>query len=109
MCTPRFISHNSLRIFPVLPQGEGLLPKWLFVVTAMAVFNTCQNFVTTKLTRKLYSGLPAAGDYSKKRNCRRTSLMFVSVTPLQARTFAVWTLMSAVVRGYAAYDVHNKT
>lgn len=31
------------------------------------------------------------------------------VTSLQARTFAVWTLMSAVVRGYAAYNIHDKT
>jgi hypothetical protein len=31
------------------------------------------------------------------------------VTPLQARTFGVWTLTSAVVRGYAAYHVYDKT
>lgn len=33
----------------------------------------------------------------------------ITVTALQARTFAVWTLTSAVVRGYAAYNIHNKT
>jgi len=30
------------------------------------------------------------------------------VTPLQARTFAVWTLTSAVIRFYAAYNINNK-
>jgi hypothetical protein len=30
------------------------------------------------------------------------------VTALQARTFAVWTLTSAVIRGYAAYNINNK-
>jgi hypothetical protein len=30
------------------------------------------------------------------------------VTPLQARTFAVWTLTSAIVRGYAAYHIDEK-
>lgn len=31
-----------------------------------------------------------------------------AVTALQARTFAVWTLTSAVVRAYAAYNINNK-
>nr|GAT60811.1 Erg28-like protein [Mycena chlorophos] len=57
----------------------------------MAVFNSLQNFATLKLTRRIYNNIPAA-----------------SVTPLQARTFAVWTLTSAVVRGYAAYHLNNK-
>ncbi|KAF8841777.1 hypothetical protein BDN67DRAFT_900756, partial [Paxillus ammoniavirescens] len=30
------------------------------------------------------------------------------VTALQTWTFAVWTLTSAIVRGYAAYSIHNK-
>lgn len=30
------------------------------------------------------------------------------VTPIQARTFAVWTLMSAAVRIYAAYNIASK-
>ncbi|KAH7907934.1 Erg28 like protein-domain-containing protein, partial [Hygrophoropsis aurantiaca] len=74
-----------------LPQAAGLLPKWQLIVASMAVFNTIQNFSTLKLTRKIYTGVPPT-----------------SVTPLQARTFAVWTLTSAVVRGYAAYNIHNK-
>ncbi|KAI0087296.1 Erg28 like protein-domain-containing protein [Irpex rosettiformis] len=73
-----------------LPQGPGILPKWLLLVSAMAIFNTVQNFTTTKLTHRLYNRLPI-------------------VAPVQARTFAVWTLMSAVVRFYTAYDIHNKT
>ena len=30
------------------------------------------------------------------------------VTDLQARTFAIWTLASAIVRFYAAYNINNK-
>lgn len=30
------------------------------------------------------------------------------MTALQARTFAVWTLTSAVIRVYAAYNINNK-
>ena len=40
----------------VLPQEEGWLPYWVLFVSSMAVFNSAQNFVTTKLTRRLYSG-----------------------------------------------------
>ncbi|KAG0705666.1 Erg28 like protein-domain-containing protein [Suillus ampliporus] len=75
-----------------LPKSEGLLPTWQLVVATMAVFNTIQNFATLKLTRRLYTGVPSS-----------------SVTALQARTFAVWTLTSAVIRGYAAYNISDKT
>ncbi|KAI0688402.1 Erg28-like protein [Cytidiella melzeri] len=80
--------YDTLQAY--LPQGPGLLPKWILLVSAMAIFNTIQNYATTKLTSRLYN---------------RTGI----VTPLHARTFAVWTLMSAVVRFYTAYDIHNKT
>ncbi|KIM68420.1 hypothetical protein SCLCIDRAFT_20331 [Scleroderma citrinum Foug A] len=79
-------------IVNLLPKEEGLLPKWQLFITVMALFNTVQNFATLKLTRRLYMRVPSN-----------------SVTGLQARTFAVWTLTSAVVRGYAAYHIHDKT
>ncbi|KAH7884519.1 Erg28 like protein-domain-containing protein [Phlebopus sp. FC_14] len=78
-------------IWDLVPKDDGLLPKWQLLVATMAVFNTIQNFATLKLTRRLYTGVPPS-----------------SITALQARTFAVWTLTSAVVRGYAAYNIHNK-
>ncbi|KAF9236749.1 Erg28 like protein-domain-containing protein [Melanogaster broomeanus] len=68
------ILHLILTILLALPKAEGFLPKWQLIVATMAVFNTFQNFATLKLT----------------------------LTALQARTFAAWTLTSAVVRGYAA-------
>ncbi|KAJ7650348.1 hypothetical protein FB45DRAFT_887653 [Roridomyces roridus] len=74
-----------------LPQGEGWLPKWQLLVTVLAVFNSAQNFTTLKLTRRIYNKVPPA-----------------TITPLQARTFAAWTITSAVVRGYAAYHLNEK-
>jgi hypothetical protein len=38
-----------------------------------------------------------------------TCLLRYAVTALQARTFAIWTLTSAVVRAYAAYHINDKT
>lgn len=42
------------------------------------------------------------------RPSHRHLTLFGPVTALQARTFAVWTLTSAVVRLYAAYNIQNK-
>ncbi|KAG6810490.1 hypothetical protein H0H92_011670 [Tricholoma furcatifolium] len=71
---------------------EALQPSyWQLLVAAAAVFNSLQNFATLKLTRRIYNVKPN------------------TITALQARTFAAWTLTSAIVRGYAAYDIHNKT
>ncbi|KAJ3572406.1 hypothetical protein NP233_g3108 [Leucocoprinus birnbaumii] len=69
----------------------SLLGKWQLIVASAAVFNTIQNFLTLKLTRRIYNNVSPA-----------------SVTALQARTFAVWTLTSAVVRFYAAFHIHEK-
>ncbi|KAJ2922403.1 hypothetical protein H1R20_g14689, partial [Candolleomyces eurysporus] len=77
------------RIIPYLPQSDGWLGYWQLLVATTAVFNSLQNFLTLKLTKRIYD---------------KTAV----VTPLQARTFAVWTLTSAVVRFYAAYNINNK-
>ncbi|SGZ00182.1 BQ5605_C034g11329 [Microbotryum silenes-dioicae] len=74
-----------------LPSAsQGYLPYWMIFVSSLALFNSVQNFVTTSLTRRIYARSPA------------------SVTPLQARTFAVWTLASAAIRIYAAYNISLK-
>ncbi|EIW79985.1 Erg28-like protein [Coniophora puteana RWD-64-598 SS2] len=84
---------SSLSLFlRFLPQAEGLLPKFQLVAASLSIFNTVQNFATLKFTRRLYGLAPPQ-----------------SVTNLHARTFAVWTLTSAVVRGYAAYHINNKS
>ncbi|GAA5904529.1 hypothetical protein JCM5296_005475 [Sporobolomyces johnsonii] len=71
-------------------DAPGTLPYWMLFVSGLAVFNSVQNFLTTSLTKRVYSRSPAL------------------VNPLQARTFAVWTLMSAAVRIYASYNISNK-
>ncbi|KAH8100102.1 Erg28 like protein-domain-containing protein [Cristinia sonorae] len=82
-------SINALLSF--LPQSAGWLPKWQLFIATVAFFNTIQNFTTLKFTRRVYSKKVA------------------EVTPLQARTFGVWTLLSAAVRFYAAYHIHEKS
>jgi len=73
-----------------LPASEGWLPAWQLVVAFFAVFNAAQNYNTLKLTKRIYAGMPHL------------------VNPLQARAFGTWTITSAVIRGYAAYHIHEK-
>ncbi|KAA1467469.1 Erg28-like protein [Dentipellis sp. KUC8613] len=72
---------------------DSWLARWQLVVSVAAVFNTVQNYTTLKFTRRIYNAVPPHSP----------------VTPLQARTFAAWTLTSAVVRIYAAFHIHDKT
>ncbi|KAJ1979068.1 ergosterol biosynthesis protein [Dimargaris xerosporica] len=73
-----------------LPQDEGLLPKWLWLVAVVSIFNTLQTYIQPLvLTRRLYNAQPH------------------QVTPLTARFFGCWTLVSAVVRFYGAYNLRN--
>ncbi|KAK7044240.1 ergosterol biosynthesis protein [Paramarasmius palmivorus] len=73
----------------IIPQSPGWLPSWQLFIAVTSLFNTVQNFIGLNLTRRLYGGSPL-------------------VNPLQARTFAIWTLTTSIIRGYAAYNIHLK-
>ncbi|KAJ3515485.1 hypothetical protein NLJ89_g1722 [Agrocybe chaxingu] len=92
---------------PYLPKTAGWLAYWQLLVATTAVFNTVQNFVTLKFTRRVYNNVPSA---TGTRLSPHTPLLTqeIPVTALQARTFAVWTLTSAIIRAYAAYNINNK-
>ncbi|KDN53228.1 Erg28-domain-containing protein [Tilletiaria anomala UBC 951] len=68
----------------------SLLGKWLLFVSSLAILNCVQNYIDYQFSRKVYTSGGA------------------SVTPLSARTFGTWNLLSAVVRFYAAYNLHSK-
>ena len=77
------------------------------------MFNSLQNFITLDLTKRLYNRT-ATGEEDSSTCIRYAghlttrSFFLFPVTPLQARTFAAWTLVSAVVRFYAAYNINSK-
>ncbi|CAG8472409.1 13844_t:CDS:2 [Rhizophagus irregularis] len=72
----------------MLPESAGgYLSYWMLFVSILALFNTIQNFVTLSLTKRIYSARPD------------------QVTALSSRTFAIWTLLSAIIRIYAAYNI----
>ena len=75
----------------ILTVPEGLLPKWLLFISVVSMFNTVQNFAGTSLTRRIYAKRPS------------------EVTALTSHLFGVWTLLSAVIRYQAAWDISNPT
>ncbi|CAG8956437.1 hypothetical protein HYFRA_00003821 [Hymenoscyphus fraxineus] len=76
----------------LLPAHSGLLPYWLLFTSAAGIFNTIACYTSPELGRRLYQGSAA-----RKQ-----------VTDLSTRLFGTWTVLSVVVRTYAAYNLDNK-
>ncbi|KAI0404525.1 transmembrane domain-containing protein [Xylaria palmicola] len=107
-----------------LPSGEGYLPYYMFGLSVISVGNSLQNYLTLHYSRRLYNGqfipnpalppksdgfdpddstqklVPASAVNSK--DGRTTD----QVTPLAARLFGTYTMISAIVRIYASYHLH---
>ncbi|KAJ9156388.1 hypothetical protein NKR23_g832 [Pleurostoma richardsiae] len=114
----------------ILPSAEkGYLPYYLLLVGVVAVGNSLQNLFTLHYTRRIYNGQfvpnpsltrsgssgagapnpddsvaklvpasPTGKDVEKARD---------QVTPLAARLFGTWTLITGILRVYAAYRVDD--
>ncbi|PWY80487.1 ergosterol biosynthesis protein Erg28 [Aspergillus heteromorphus CBS 117.55] len=74
-----------------LPPFEGLLPKWLFLVSVVSAANSIQAYRSESYAADLYNGRTADGR--------------PHTNALSARTFGTWTFLSSIVRLYAAYYI----
>ncbi|EGX43670.1 ergosterol biosynthesis protein [Orbilia oligospora] len=72
-----------------LPISPGFLPKFLLFVSVVSVANSMQCYATLKFTKRVYSGKP------------------FEVNGLSSRTFGTWTMLAALIRFYAAYNISN--
>ncbi|KKK13739.1 hypothetical protein P175DRAFT_0301065 [Aspergillus ochraceoroseus IBT 24754] len=78
-------------ILSYFPPFEGLLPKWLFLVSVISAANSVQAYISDSYAAQLYNARSADGrPYTN---------------PLSSRTFGTWTFLSAVVRMTAAYNI----
>ncbi|KAI9795115.1 MAG: ergosterol biosynthesis protein [Peltula sp. TS41687] len=73
----------------ILPPHPGYLPLWILFTSALSIFNSIQAYTNVQLTKRVYSGRPS------------------DVTALSARTFGTWTITSAIVRLYGAYNISD--
>lgn len=69
-------------------------PFPLSQVSIISTANSVSSYVDPDYARQLYAGSPSTGNVSP-------------VNPLSGRTFGTWTLLSSVVRMYAAYYVNS--
>ncbi|RAK99219.1 Erg28 family protein [Aspergillus ibericus CBS 121593] len=76
-----------------LPPFEGLLPKWLVLVSVISAANSIQAYRSESYAADLYNAKSADGR--------------PPTNPLSSRTFGTWTFLSSVVRMYAAYNITN--
>ncbi|KAL0633863.1 ergosterol biosynthesis protein [Maublancomyces gigas] len=83
------MSELFSELLSYLPQDEGLLPKWLLLVSIIAVANSVQTYATLQFTKRVYSARPD------------------QVNGLSSRTFGTWTFLASVLRLYAAYNITN--
>ncbi|MCJ1411107.1 ergosterol biosynthesis protein [Ptychographa xylographoides] len=87
-----------------LPAYGGILPYWLLIVSAISVGNTIQTFTSIHFTKRVYSGCTNGLRQPGSKTPPATNY---PVTPLHARTFGVWSLVTCIVRIYAAYNISN--
>ncbi|OJJ46782.1 hypothetical protein ASPZODRAFT_132936 [Penicilliopsis zonata CBS 506.65] len=74
-----------------LPQGPGILPKWLFFVSVVSAASTLSAYANPSYVAELYNG--------------RTSQGESYTNAFSGRVFGTWNLVSCVVRMYAAYNI----
>ncbi|ODV92484.1 hypothetical protein CANCADRAFT_21770 [Tortispora caseinolytica NRRL Y-17796] len=73
-----------------LPQEDGYLPKWLFFISVVSMFNSVQTYLGPQLSKQVYAGAPE------------------QVTGLSARTFGTWTMITSIVRLFGSYYIRNE-
>ncbi|KAF2847018.1 ergosterol biosynthesis protein-like protein [Plenodomus tracheiphilus IPT5] len=87
----------SSSILSYLPPAEGLLPKWLLFVAVISIANSAQAYTTLTFTSRVYNPSPIDPPPTIPKH----------VTALSSRTFGTWTLLTSLVRLYAAYNIND--
>ncbi|KAF2684325.1 ergosterol biosynthesis protein [Lentithecium fluviatile CBS 122367] len=105
-------------IMSFLPPFEGWLPKWLLLVSIISIGNSIQAYTTLTYTARLYNpnpnnALPPSNisAYMPASLCapasKDKSEIPSQVTPLSARKFGTWTLLTSIVRLYVAFHINE--
>ncbi|QUC20765.1 uncharacterized protein UV8b_05006 [Ustilaginoidea virens] len=104
----------------VLPEGKGILPYYMFVLSVISIGNCLQTYSTLHFSRRLYNGRfirntklpPATATFDpedstdKLVSAQNDPNATDQLTPLAGRIFGTWTLITSIVRCYAAYNLH---
>lgn len=91
----------------VLPEGPGYLPRWQLLVATTAILNAFSNFRNPEAARLVYNAAPRGDSTFLVLVLEQHLAKLPSVSALQSRTFAIWTLTSGMVRAFAAYNTSD--
>ncbi|WVO13098.1 hypothetical protein L204_100709 [Cryptococcus depauperatus] len=73
-----------------LPSASaGILPYWLLLTSVAGTYNAIQNYFIVWQSKEVYAGKAE------------------EMTLLAGRLFGSWTMLASLVRGLAAYNIHD--
>lgn len=103
-CCSCVSSPIYLSTSPATASSEQPIDQTL-QVSIVSAANTLQSYLSLHGTQKVYSGPLTSSRTTKTSSGKPVSNS--PVTPLSARTFGTWTLLSAIVRFQAALAIHD--
>ncbi|OAA38840.1 transmembrane domain-containing protein [Metarhizium rileyi] len=104
----------------LLPEGKGVLPYYMLALSIISIGNCLQTYSTLHFTRRVYNGRfirntrlpPETATFNPEDSVDKLvpaqddPKATDQVTPLAGRLFGTWTLITSIVRCYAAYNLH---
>ncbi|KAJ4291834.1 ergosterol biosynthesis protein [Kalmusia sp. IMI 367209] len=101
-----------------LPPFEGLLPKWLLLVSIISIANSVQAYTTIHYAARVYNPNKTSDSLVPSNITQYTSPanptplkpgeIASQVTPLSGRKWGTWTALTGLVRLYAAYHINEQ-
>ncbi|KAM4058954.1 erg28 like protein [Hirsutella rhossiliensis] len=105
----------------LLPPAKGILPYYMLILSVVSIGNSLQAYATLHFSRRVYNGRfvrnpklpPASPAFNPDDSVNKLVPAAANdahaadqVTPLAGRLFGTWTLITCIVRCYAAYNLH---
>ncbi|POR37438.1 Ergosterol biosynthetic protein 28 [Tolypocladium paradoxum] len=106
----------------LLPPAKGVLPYYMLILSVVSIGNSLQAYATLHFSRRVYNGRfvrnprlpPASASFNPDDAVDKLvpaadqadPTAADQMTPLAGRLFGTWTLITCVVRCYAAYHLH---
>ncbi|PWN30866.1 hypothetical protein BDZ90DRAFT_257920 [Jaminaea rosea] len=89
------------------PTSQGYLPIWLWIVASTALINGLVNLATPNAPSPSSKGKNATTKANPSHKVYSSPSGSLSSTPLTARLFGTWNILSALVRFACAYQPKN--